>query len=92
MATVGDGSGKGYVRSWRERRFRARSDRLAEAQLCLQIAQFGMLCSRSRTLLMAMIVHALGCKRGAVYKTVVLMQVPVGEDEQERAGVLLWPW
>ena len=34
---------------------------------------------------MARAVHALGCK------TVVFMQVPVGEGEQKQTGVLLWP-
>jgi hypothetical protein len=40
---------------------------------------------------MARVVHELGCKKGAVCEAVVLMQVLVGEDEQEQAGVLLWP-
>jgi hypothetical protein len=59
--------------------------------LCSQIAQFGVLCFPEQDASDGKGRPRMRLRKGAVCKIVVFMQVPVGEGEQEQAGVLLWP-
>jgi hypothetical protein len=58
--------------------------------LCSQIAQFGVLCFPEQDASAGKGRWRIRLQEGTVCETVVLIQVPVEEDEQEQAGVLLW--